>query len=702
MLYQWVVDIPSMEGSFVKSVTLDSFLNQAKSENDALRRRQLAIVWTSLLGDSSWDVKPRRVISRFLHWISTDQDEAIRFCGDLAQKLLTLCERAPGGEIILTDDLGPLFRRTPLYREWRCFEKDPEPNLFKYIYSFLVFPKKLYVTRNELKPAALRSWYETEKRISAIDFGTPLVESLRNVMAFLTEGYDKFVLYPQHGSGAVAEEGKKGIFWKSQIMKLTPGLRYILEDRMGIFDLGPENICPFGELPRDDGEASSRLAFVPKSWKAMRSICMEPAALQWAQQGVFDWIRWNLKRSVLGEYVVLDDQSHNRLLSQEGSRTSVYDTIDLSSASDSVAWSLVKAIFPTRLLLPLQATRSTGVLIPMISKSRPVFPHKFAPMGSAVCFPVQCYVFSSVVIAAGIYEVLGLDPTEDVLTPDQVRRGFIAFSNGEWIGALGTFKVFGDDIICNKTITSSVISMLVSLGFRVNEEKSFRDSQCFRESCGGHYFLGHDVTPFMWSFKSDLSHGLEPDGLASLIAAANRAHTYGYDCTRRAIIAQCRYLPLSGREQSTKPNPVLFTQDRTKSWAIWSDNPRNDHLERCSYRDDRAPMELINQQRDGCRRIVGKPVNDPKLRERSRSLAPYHLTRWWRKSACYRTQVDLSDGADSPQNATRRRVRTHRERFRMVAESILNEASATGDNSPSGAPLSAVAMRWAMEWEPIT
>jgi hypothetical protein len=56
-------------------------------------------------------------------------------------------------------------------------------------------------------------------------------------------------------------------------------------------------------------------------------------------------------------------------------------------------------------------------------------------------------------------------------------------------------RVYGDDIIVPTPHARPLIELLSFLGFKTNEEKSFIDGP-FRESCGKHYFLGHDVTPF--------------------------------------------------------------------------------------------------------------------------------------------------------------------------------------------------------------
>jgi hypothetical protein len=62
-------------------------------------------------------------------------------------------------------------------------------------------------------------------------------------------------------------------------------------------------------------------------------------------------------------------------------------------------------------------------------------------------------------------------------------------------GISGVISVYGDDIICPSMLADDLTWVLEYLGFTVNTEKSFVSGP-FRESCGGHYHNGVDVTPF--------------------------------------------------------------------------------------------------------------------------------------------------------------------------------------------------------------
>jgi hypothetical protein len=64
---------------------------------------------------------------------------------------------------------------------------------------------------------------------------------------------------------------------------------------------------------------------------------------------------------------------------------------------------------------------------------------------------------------------------------------------------LGVISIYGDDIICPTAMAHDLSFCLSIMGFSVNLEKSHIDGP-FRESCGGHYQNGLDVTPFYIRF----------------------------------------------------------------------------------------------------------------------------------------------------------------------------------------------------------
>jgi hypothetical protein len=312
---------------------------------------------------------------------------------------------------------------------------------------------------------------------------------------------------------------------------------------------------------------------------------MEPIAFQWAQQAVRLWYEDHLSSCYLGKYVTIRDQTNNQDGSKFGSDSGLVDTIDLSSASDSVSWELVRRIFPAKVLKYLAATRTSEVRLP--NKVDSVSVRKFAPMGSALCFPVQSTIYSSIVIAAMIMHARSVTMEDlDCLTSLDISKEVreLTFRHFTYeTNKFQPFRVYGDDIICDHRITSLTIRLLRTLGFRVNESKSFIGEQAYRESCGTHHFDGCEVTPFFFKVKKiDVKIG--PGTVTGIIDHCNRAFDYGFLNLRRHLKNLILYYPiLNVRKGLDGKNPILFSSNRDDSVAIFTSKPRNSHLRLRSY-----------------------------------------------------------------------------------------------------------------------
>lgn len=169
------------------------------------------------------------------------------------------------------------------------------------------------------------------------------------------------------------------------------------------------------------------------------------------------------------------DQSVNREMARLGSMDGSYATIDLKDASDMVSNNLVQKIFsvcPSFLGL-IQACRSTTAKVP----NAPVITlRKFASQGSALCFPIEAMVFFTIVVDS-ICRQLGKRPSRKLLSE-----------------ITANVSVYGDDIIVPTAMASGVMADLEAFGLKVNHTKSFTTG-FFRESCGGDYYKGVDITP---------------------------------------------------------------------------------------------------------------------------------------------------------------------------------------------------------------
>jgi hypothetical protein len=279
---------------------------------------------------------------------------------------------------------------------------------------------------------------------------------------------------PRHGPGATADKllGNKKFLqstWTDRLQKvfsfenfLLPSARFATED--GVTFLEPGEEMPV------------KVISVPKTLKTPRIIAIEPTVMQYMQQSILEQLVPALETDkYLSQFLGFSDQVPNQELAKLGSEDGSVATLDLSEASDRVSFLLVREMlsdFPS-LLAGIEATRSTKADVP----GHGIIPlHKYASMGSALCFPVEAMVFLTMTF-------LGIE-----------RELNTRFSKrGDLLPFLGRVRIYGDDIICPVDSVHSVIASLEHFGARVGADKSFWIGR-FRESCGKEYYEGHDVS----------------------------------------------------------------------------------------------------------------------------------------------------------------------------------------------------------------
>ncbi len=220
----------------------------------------------------------------------------------------------------------------------------------------------------------------------------------------------------------------------------------------------------------------ARLEAVPKTAEKPRLICIEASYNQFLQQHMMRKLRGLLEvnRSVCS----FVDQSINRSMALEGSvggdKTA---TLDLSDASDRISLALVEELFGFNpsFLRYLRLSRSAFASLP---DGRLVLMNKFASMGSALTFPVEAMVFTTLVVTSICRQ----------------QNDFSARNIKLWGKRGRGLSVYGDDIIVPMDYPKAVIRDLEAVGLKVNESKSFLSGK-FRESCGCDAYDGRDVTP---------------------------------------------------------------------------------------------------------------------------------------------------------------------------------------------------------------
>lgn len=194
--------------------------------------------------------------------------------------------------------------------------------------------------------------------------------------------------------------------------------------------------------------------FVPKNAKTHRSIIKEGSLNTMIQLAIGD----HMTRRLALHGINLKDQTPNQRLARQGSIDGSYATLDLSSASDTVAKQLVFMLLPYDWAFLLDISRSSTVLL----EGTPVKLEKFSSMGNGFTFPLETLIFWA-------------------LTSSCSATDFAS--------------VYGDDIVVRTEDVALCTRVLEASGFSLNREKSFWTGP-FRESCGVDYLRGIDIRPY--------------------------------------------------------------------------------------------------------------------------------------------------------------------------------------------------------------
>lgn len=269
--------------------------------------------------------------------------------------------------------------------------------------------------------------------------------------------------------------------------------------------------------------AYNKITTVPKDAVTDRVIAIEPDLNMFVQRAVGRLLRQSLKR----KGVDLDHGfRRNRVLALQGSLNGDYATLDLSAASDTISYEVVKELLPPDVFDLLDCLRSTHYRL----ASRVEKFEKFSTMGNGFTFELESLIFWAICSACNQLSGCG---SHDL-------------------------AVYGDDLIVPRQSAGLVVESLELAGFEVNKRKSFVDGP-FRESCGGHYFLGRDVTPIY--VKSDI------DSPARYVWLANSLRRWGSarQIFGSATVVKSAYDVLVGAlpRRYRRPRVPLFHSDGT-------------------------------------------------------------------------------------------------------------------------------------------
>lgn len=226
--------------------------------------------------------------------------------------------------------------------------------------------------------------------------------------------------------------------------------------------------CEFRIVP------GSVLNTVPKNEETERTIATEPLMNMALQLAAGAYIEGALRSMGVD---IKDQQFKNKQLAEIASILDHLATVDLKNASDLICLALIKLLYPTEWYELIVAIRSP---VTRIGK-KDVTLNMVSTMGNGFTFPLM-----TLTLLALIYGVQS--------NHDNAKHYLVDYS---------TTAVFGDDIIVPVCDYGCLCDTLSAAGLVVNEAKSYAEGP-FRESCGGDYWLGYDITPFyIESIQSD-------------------------------------------------------------------------------------------------------------------------------------------------------------------------------------------------------
>jgi len=207
-------------------------------------------------------------------------------------------------------------------------------------------------------------------------------------------------------------------------------------------------------------QKGNKIVTVPKNSKTDRTIAVEPGINLWFQKSLGSMIRRRLSRFGLD----LNSQARNQHLAYIASKYGNLATVDFSAASDTIAYSTVRELLPSRWFTLLDLVRSE---FGSIEGDQVVKYEKFSSMGNGSTFELESLIFYAIALECTKYL------KEDV----------------------SKVSVYGDDVLIPVKVFDLFRSICDIYGFSVNPDKSY-SSGPFRESCGSHFYNGLDCKPY--------------------------------------------------------------------------------------------------------------------------------------------------------------------------------------------------------------
>jgi len=343
------------------------------------------------------------------------------------------------------------------------------------------------------------------QRISSAQ--TRVMRTARMLLTRLFSTFDHTNIVPRHGPGVVSTKEK--LWTKYQWMNVSDRISQTYPvDEYFFVNLGhvADRLMELTSLTSVSHPA--QVLLVPKDSRGPRLISCEPLDFQWIQQGLSRALVSHVEHHPLTkDNVRFTDQGPNRMAALAGSSNGRYSTLDLNEASDRVSLGLVRLLFPNPLLGALESCRTTETRLP---SSELLKLNKFAPMGSALCFPVLALTVWAILTAGAM---------------DAYPSREVGLTSKEASYTIDRIYVYGDDVIVPAGYTAYAMRLLENFGLKVNVDKSCT-SGLFRESCGMDAYQGTPVTPVR--IRTEWSSTPCPSSYTSWIAYATEMYNRGY------------------------------------------------------------------------------------------------------------------------------------------------------------------------------
>lgn len=306
------------------------------------------------------------------------------------------------------------------------------------------------------------------------DVNFPILEQARIEIESVFKNTDiDSLVKPRPGPGATNTPVAKNMRYRPHVLytQVNDVIDYIDMYNVNAYDVVHQTKFWLNLYDNQVQAPRSRYKVVFKKFGKGRGICIEESEVQFIQQAYRRALYQIIESCPLTRgRINFSDQSINACLALLASWTGQMGTLDLSEASDRNARELVSWTFQnTEIHDALMALSTRYVDFPKESGVESLRTFKFAPMGSALCFPVMSLLYWALCRAIIHCSMLSNTLKKDVY-------------------------VYGDDIVVPSPAVSAVLTYLPRFGMKVNNTKSFYRSG-FRESCGVHAFNGVNITP---------------------------------------------------------------------------------------------------------------------------------------------------------------------------------------------------------------